>query len=150
MAKSSLLGPVPWQGPIWRNPVFWALSRGKIETLAMIFFLVQIMFLDYSTTFGKCQNSFVHFSFLTSPPSRRKYCLENVPVRITLKQPNFPCNFCCGRRAKPCARGKIMTPRARAKRPYFFEICTNSGKKGTFLCEITIMRNSKGGLTDIW
>ena len=32
-----------------------------------------------------------------------------------------------------------MTPRARAKRPYFFEICTNPGEKGTFLCEITIV-----------
>ena len=50
-----------------------------------------------------------------------------------LKQPTFQCDFWCARRAKPCVREKIMTPRARAKRPNFFEIFTNPGKKGTFM-----------------
>ena len=69
----------------------------------------------------------------------RKYCLENVPVRVTFNQPTFRCDFWCARRAEPCVRGKIMTPRARARRPYFFEKYTNPGKNGTFLCEITII-----------
>ena len=50
-----------------------------------------------------------------------------------LKQPTFQCDFWCARRAKPCVREKIMTPRARAKRPKFFEIFTNPGKKGIFM-----------------
>ena len=48
----------------------WDRSRGRVQKLATGLFLISIMFLYPTATFGKCHKRLDNFLFLTSPPTQ--------------------------------------------------------------------------------